>query len=247
LETKNLIEVLKKALKSHGVTYADIAAQLNLSEASVKRMFAQKHFTLIRLESICEMAQMDFTDLIRLMDEERQKISNLTLEQEEELVSDLKFLLVAICVQSNWTFNEMIDYFKITGPECIGYLVRLDRLGLIQLLPNNRIRQMVAKNFRWLPRGPIEKFFEQTAQNEFLDSHFTHPGELRLFMNGSLTWESIESIRKNVEALAHEFSSFQDDDARMPATTRFNTGLLLAMRPWELPIFSKLKKRDVEE
>ncbi|OGT82872.1 MAG: hypothetical protein A3G42_02195 [Gammaproteobacteria bacterium RIFCSPLOWO2_12_FULL_47_76] len=210
-------------------------------------MFAQKHFTLIRLESICEMAQMDFTDLIRLMDEERQKISNLTLEQEEELVSDLKFLLVAICVQSNWTFNEMIDYFKITGPECIGYLVRLDRLGLIQLLPNNRIRQMVAKNFRWLPRGPIEKFFEQTAQNEFLDSHFTHPGELRLFMNGSLTWESIESIRKNVEALAHEFSSFQDDDARMPATTRFNTGLLLAMRPWELPIFSKLKKRDVEE
>jgi len=247
LETKNLIEVLKKALKSHGVTYADIAAQLNLSEASVKRMFAQKHFTLIRLESICEMAQMDFTDLIRLMDEERQKISNLTLEQEEELVSDLKFLLVAICVQSNWTFNEMFDYFKITGPECIGYLVRLDRLGLIQLLPNNRIRQMVAKNFRWLPRGPIEKFFEQTAQNEFLDSHFTHPGELRLFMNGSLTWESIESIRKNVEALAHEFSSFQDDDARMPATTRFNTGLLLAMRPWELPIFSKLKKRDVEE
>jgi len=247
METKNLIEVLKKALKSHGVTYANIAAQLNLSEASVKRMFAQKHFTLIRLESICEMAQMDFTDLIRLMDEERQKISNLTLEQEEELVSDLKFLLVAICVQSNWTFNEMIDYFKITGPECIGYLVRLDRLGLIQLLPNNRIRQMVAKNFRWLPRGPIEKFFEQTAQNEFLDSHFTHPGELRLFMNGSLTWESIESIRKNVEALAHEFSSLQDDDARMPATTRFNTGLLLAMRPWELPIFSKLKKRDVEE
>lgn len=247
METKNLIEVLKKALKSHGVTYANIAAQLNLSEASVKRMFAQKHFTLIRLESICEMAQMDFTDLIRLMDEERQKISNLTLEQEEELVSDLKFLLVAICVQSNWTFNEMIDYFKITGPECIGYLVRLDRLGLIQLLPNNRIRQMVAKNFRWLPRGPIEKFFEQTAQSEFLDSHFTHPGELRLFMNGSLTWESIESIRKNVEALAHEFSSLQDDDARMPATTRFNTGLLLAMRPWELPIFSKLKKRDVEE
>jgi hypothetical protein len=106
---------------------------------------------------------------------------------------------------------------------------------------------MVAKNFRWLPRGPIEKFFEQTAQSEFLDSHFTHPGELRLFMNGSLTWESIESIRKNVEALVHEFSSFQDDDARMPATTRFNTGLLLAMRPWELPIFSKLKKRDVEE
>lgn len=247
METKNLIDVLKKSLKAHGVTYADIATQLNLSEASVKRMFARRHFTLARLESICAMAELDFTGLIHLMDEERQKISNLTMEQEEELVSDLKFLLVAICVQSNWTFNEMIDYFKITGPECIGYLVRLDRLGLIQLLPNNRIRQMVAKNFRWLPRGPIEKFFEQTAQSEFLDSHFTHPGEIRLFMNGSLTRESIENIRKNVEMLAHEFSSLQDDDARMPATTRFNTGLLLAIRMWELPIFSKLKKRDVEE
>ncbi|NIQ16487.1 MAG: XRE family transcriptional regulator, partial [Candidatus Dadabacteria bacterium] len=80
---------------------------------------------------------LNFTDLVRLLDEEQNKLSNLTEEQEQELVSDLKFLLIAICVQSNWTFEEIISYYKISELECIKYLARLDKLGLIQLLPNN--------------------------------------------------------------------------------------------------------------
>jgi len=246
METKSIISMLKRALKFHRVTYADIANELNLSEASVKRMFAKQHFTLERLESICAIVHLDFTDLVRLADEEQQKISNLTQEQEEELVSDLKFLLIAICVQSNWTYEEIIDYYKISDVECIGYLTRLDRLGLIQLLPNNRIRQMVSQDFRWLSRGPIEGFFEKTAQKKFLESHFTHPGEIRLFMNGMLSRGSIDMLGSKIEMLAREFTSFQNDDARLPANLRINAGLMIAIRPWELPIFSKLKKRTVD-
>ncbi len=246
METTSVVNMLKRALKFHRVTYADIAYELNLSEASVKRMFAKQHFTLERLESICSMVNLNFTDLVRLVDEDQQKISNLTSEQEEELVSDLKFLLVAICVQSNWAFEEIISYYKISEPECIKYLTRLDRLGLIQLLPNNRIRHMVSKDFRWLSRGPIEKFFKETAQSKFLDSHFTHPGEIKLFMNGMLSRGSVDALRSKIEMLAREFTSFQSDDARLPVNSRINTGLLIAIRPWELPIFSKLKLRHVD-
>jgi len=243
METKSVIDMLKRALKFHRVTYADIAYELNLSEASVKRMFAKQHFTIERLESICSMVNLNFTDLVRLVDEDQHRISSLTPEQEEELVSDLKFLLIAICTQSNWTFEEIVSYYKISVPECIKYLARLDELGLIQLLPNNRIRQMVSKDFRWLSRGPIEKFFEKIAQSKFLESHFTHTGEIRLFKNGMLSRVSIEILRSKVEMLAREFTSFQYDDARLSADERINTGLMIAIRPWELPAFSKLKRR----
>ena len=246
METKLVIDMLKRALKFHMVTYADIADELDLSEASVKRMFAKQHFTIERLESICSMVNLNFTDLVRLVDEDQHRISNLTPEQEEELVSDLKFLLIAICTQSNWTFEEIISYYKISEPECVKYLARLDKLGLIQLLPNNRIRQMVSKDFRWLSRGPIEKFFEKVAQSKFLESHFTHPGEIRLFKNGMLSRVSVEMLRSKVEMLAREFTSFQYDDARLSADARVNTGLMIAIRPWELPIFSKLKRRHAD-
>ena len=246
METKLVIDMLKRALKFHMVTYADIAYELDLSEASVKRMFAKQHFTIERLESICSMVNLNFTDLVRLVDEDQHRINNLTPEQEEELVSDLKFLLIAICTQSNWTFEEIISYYKFSEPECVKYLARLDKLGLIQLLPNNRIRQMVSKDFRWLPRGPIEKFFEKVAQNKFLESHFTHSGEIRLFKNGMLSRVSVDILRSKVEMLAREFTSFQYDDARLSADERINTGLMIAIRPWELPIFSKLKRRHAE-
>ena len=48
-----LVEALKRTLKAKGLTYADVAGAIALSEASVKRMFARGDFTLQRLEEIC--------------------------------------------------------------------------------------------------------------------------------------------------------------------------------------------------
>ena len=107
-QSKEIIVMLKKSLKQAGVTYADVANQLQLSEISIKRNFAQKNFSLNRLEAICSMIGIDFTDLVRMADDEREKISTLMLDQEEELVADLKFLLVAICVQNTWQMDEII-------------------------------------------------------------------------------------------------------------------------------------------
>lgn len=245
-KTRAVIDILKKALKASGLTYADVAGHLGLSQASVKRMFARGQFTLERLESVCEMMQLDFTDLVRMIDEERAKISSLSAEQEEELISDLKFLLVALCVQNAWTYQEIVGYYNISELECIRYLARLDRLGLIELLPNNRIRRMVAHDFRWLPRGQIEKFFEQRVQRDFLKSHFTRPGELRLFLSGMLSKNSLEIMRERLDMIAREFSTMQRDDSRLPANARFNAGLMLSVRPWELRDFAQFRRRAMD-
>ena len=241
-QRKEMIDMLKKSLKQAGITYADVANQLQLSEISIKRNFARKNFTLDRLEAICSMIGIDFTDLVRMADDEREKISTMTLEQEEELVADLKFLLVAICVQNGWQMDEIISYYDIPATECLRYLIRLDRHGLIHLLPNDRIRRMLAHDFRWLGQGPIETFFEKTVQSEFMGSHFTRAGELRIYMMGMLSRNSLNTLRGKLEMLAREFASLQQDDARLPARSRFNTGLMLAIRPWELSVFADVKR-----
>ena len=243
-QSDEVITILKKALKSQGFTYSDVANHLDLSEASVKRMFASKHFTLDRLEAIAEMMQLDFADLVRMVDDERTRISSLTTAQEEELVSDLKFLLVATCAQNAWTFEEIIEYYNFTEPECIGYLTRLDRLGVIQLLPGNRYRRMVSQDFRWLPRGPIERFFEERVQRDFLNSHFTRPGELRLFVTGMLSPTAVEEMINRVEMVVRDFALLHRDELRLKASERLNTGLMMAIRPWELRVFTKFRRRS---
>lgn len=246
-QRKELIDMLKKSLKSAGIKYSDIARHLRLSEISIKRNFSRNNFTLDRLEAICGMIDIGLIDLIRMTDDERVKISSLTLAQEEELVSDLKFLLVAICVQNAWQMDEIIDYYDISKAECIRYLIKLDRHGLIHLLPNNRIRRMLAQNFRWIPQGPIETFFENTVQSEFMSSKFTRSGELRIYLIGMLSRDSLNTLRNKMQLLAREYSALQQDDARLPARLRFNTGFMLAIRPWEFSVFAKLARKETEE
>jgi len=239
---KELVTMLKKSLRQKGVTYAEVAAKIGLSEISIKRNFSQSNFTLDRMEAICSVIGIDFTDLVRLADDERKKISSLTVLQEQELVADLKFLLVASCVQNAWQMNEIVARYNISEPECIKYLIRLERLGLIHLLPNNRIRRMLAHDFRWIKHGPIEKFFEKHVQNEFMSSHFDHDGELRIYLMGMLSRNSIEILHNKLQLLAREYSALQQDDSRLPIKSRQNTGLMLAIRPWELSVFSRIRR-----
>ena len=118
-QISGLIETLKQTLKSHHLTYAEIARRLDMSEANIKRMFAQKRITLERLEEICALMGLELTDLFRIYDESRLRISHLTIEQEEELVQDLKLLLVAVSVRNQLTFDDILRNYQLTESECI--------------------------------------------------------------------------------------------------------------------------------
>ena len=61
-----LISTLKRVLKTRGVTYADLAGRIALSEASVKRLFSQGTFTLERLEEVCAALEIDVFELAKL-------------------------------------------------------------------------------------------------------------------------------------------------------------------------------------
>src|SRR3981081_3320052 len=82
-------------LKARGMTYADVARALKISEATVKRIFALKNCSLERLDAICQLVQVELAELARGTPRENRLINRLTREQEEELMSDPALLLMA--------------------------------------------------------------------------------------------------------------------------------------------------------
>ena len=154
-----LVDVLKRELRTRGITYAQVARKLDLSEASVKRMFSRKDFSLKRLDQVCQLAGSEFSDLARALYLEESQISQLTPVQEKEIVSNRKLFLVAVCALNHVGFDQITSIYDVSKAECIQLLARLDRLGFIQLQPNNRIKLLVSRNFAWLPDGPIQRFF----------------------------------------------------------------------------------------
>jgi len=242
-QTPALIDTLKQALKTHRLTYADISVRLSMSEANVKRMFAARHFTLDRLEAICGFMQMELSDLFELYEVSRQRITQLTQAQEQELVQDIKLLLVAVSVRNRLSFDDIINNYQLTHTECIRYLAKLDKIKIIDLLPNNRIKLRIDDDFRWLPNGPIERFFEKQIKNQFLKSTFKKELEHRLFLFGLLSESSIQVLLKKIQILSKEFSDLHRQDAMLPLDKRHTMGFMLAIRPWELEVFRPLRQQ----
>ena len=155
LAHSRFVDALKKSVRQRGLTYAALARELRLSEASVKRMFSKRDFTLNRLDEVCRYARIEFSELARALARAETLISALTYEQESEIVSDKKLFLVAVCALNHVTFEQIVDRYDLTPAECVKLLTRLDRLKFIELQPGNRIRLLVSRTFAWLPDGPI--------------------------------------------------------------------------------------------
>ena len=241
-QTASLINTLKKALKAQGKTYLDVADALNLSEPSIKRMFADEHVTLKRLDKICEMLNMEMSELILMMQENSNLISQLSHEQEQDLVSDMCLFLVAVSCLNRWGFQDILDNYEFSETSLRQYLKRLEKLKFLQLLAGNRIKVLVSRNFAWLPDGPIQRFFNQKIQNEFFASNFEQKGEKLSVITGMLSASSNAIIQKRIERLISEFGDLEAEDAKLPIEKRFGTTMVVAMRPWELASFENMRR-----
>ncbi|MCG8486780.1 MAG: helix-turn-helix transcriptional regulator [Chromatiales bacterium] len=247
-QTLQLIDTLKRTLKAHGLTYADVAQHLDLSEANVKRLFAKRRFTLERLDQVCQLMELEISDLVQEMNERTgaMAISELSLDQEAEIAGNLELLLVTVCVLNRWTLDEIVARFHISEHRCIQHLAKLDRLRLIELLPKNRVKLLIARNFKWQENGPIQRFFQEKIEAEFFASRFDHVNERLIVMNGMLAESSNQVFQRKMEHLAREFDELNDDDAKLPLDDRDGTTLVIAMRPWSYGLFDDLRKADAK-
>jgi DNA-binding Xre family transcriptional regulator len=160
--TADLVLALKKELKAAQMTYADLAQAIGMAESSVKRMLAGGDMSLSRVDEICRALKLDFAELSRRVADTQPLLREMSQEQERAVVADKKLLLVAICVLSQWTLEQMTAQYRLSEAECVKYLAQLDRIGIIELRPLNRYRLKLAKTFRWRPHGPVMNYSAST-------------------------------------------------------------------------------------
>ena len=241
-QLSEVCSTLKNTLKQQNITYKMLAERLAMSEANVKRMFSLKQFSLARLEEICQAAGLSLSDLFFLVESQKKKLIHLTPEQEQELIDAPKLFLVAACCRDGWRFDEIIHHYQIDQFECIQLMAKLDRLKIIQLLPDNRYKMLISQNFQWLPNGPLEKFMERNGINKFMASSFVGENNFRFYIRGTYSQTSIDIIERKLTQLKKEVAVLNQEDALLPLDKRQHIGLLLAMRPWELPQFKALRR-----
>jgi DNA-binding Xre family transcriptional regulator len=236
-----VFEGLKMHFKARGMTYADVARALEISEATVKRIFAVKNCSLERLDSLCELVQVDLAELARGTPKESRLVNRLTQAQEEELMSDPALLLVAVCALHQMRAEEIVETYKLTDAQCLELLLRLERIGILELHERNRIRLRISRTFSWIPDGPIMRYV-RSQMADFFDHGFGAAGELMRMISVRVAAEAQVALLRQIEQIAREYSEQHNSDARLPLEQRQPVSVLLAVRSWEPALFKALRR-----
>lgn len=240
--TLDLVTAIKKELKAAQMTYADLAMALGMAESSVKRMLAKGDMSLSRVDEICRALKLDFAELSRRVADAQPLLKEMTAEQERAVVADKKLLLVAICVLSQWTLEQITATYRLTEADCVKYLAQLDRIGIIELRPLNRYRLKLAKTFRWRPHGPVMNYFREHALLDYFAGGFDGSGEGVMLVHGSISRALAPVFLERLQRVAQDFAQQHQTDQKLAAQEREGYTLVLAMRSWEFEAFSQLRR-----
>lgn len=240
--TTDLVTALKHELKAARMTYADLAQTMGMAESSVKRMLAKGDMSLSKVDAICRALRLDFADIARRVADTQPLLREMTQEQERAVVADKKLLLVAICVLSQWTAEQITAQYRLSQADCVKCLAQLDRIGIIELRPLNRYRLKLAKTFRWRPHGPVMNFFRDHALLDYFRGGFDGAGEGLMLVHGSVSRTLAPLFMERLQRVAQDFAQQHQTDQKLAEKDREGYTLVLAMRSWEFEAFGQLRR-----
>jgi AcrR family transcriptional regulator len=236
-----IVAELKQALRATGHTYADVAKALDLSVASVKRLFSTEDLSLRRVDQICDLIGLTLREILDRAADRPNPTNQLTAAQESELIADPKLLFMTWLVLIRTPFEEMVQGYKFTEREALQYLIRLDRLKVIELQPGNRVRLLVSRHFSWRTGGPVQKYIHQKLLREFFASAFAGPLEEFFFHGGRVSDEALAQIKRALRAASRECAEIIERD-RTTTQRRNGAAFVLALRPWNYSGFAQFDR-----
>lgn len=243
-QVDSFVETLKTMLKGRGITYRDLAPVLELSESSVKRLFSTKALDLARLELICQHFELSLAEILRRADfSNEQSESTLEYQQELALAQDLRLLNFYVLLHDGRRVASIIKDFQIERAECERHLLKLDKLGLIELHARSRIKMKGPRQLVFKRQGPLGKVLFEQAKENYLKDDFEHPMSfIRFVTQLRLTPTQLAKYKAKLQRLEREI----EEEARFvpkDQSDALEIGVLLSFRPWRYEQFTHLKLR----
>jgi hypothetical protein len=149
-----IVAGLKRALRERGLNYASVARALNVSLATVKRLFARGELSLQRVEVICELVGLSLREILERAQEHTAPTNQLTLTQEREIVADPRLFLVTWLVLNRVPFEEIVRSYRMTEREVLRYFIFLGA-GAAAAEPRAPAGEPAIQLAGWRPRAAL--------------------------------------------------------------------------------------------
>ena len=210
-QSSQLVAVLRRHLRQQGWTARRLAAQLGIGEATAKRWMAGRGLSLPRLEQLAGLCGLTLAELAQELDQPGPGLAHeLTLGQERALAASPLLSFVFVAILGGHSPGEIALDFSIPADMFEAALARLERLALIDRLPEGRARARVDRKLVWR-KAPMRALFEARMKAQYFEIDYSAPettyaSELvKLSPRGAgALAELIETYRRAVQDLCEQ-------------------------------------------
>lgn len=205
-EYRLAISRLKLALKERTLTYRELAAAIGLSESGIKKIFAAKDGSFQRLVEICRYIGISITELLE--DTRTLNVGFTEQQQKEFLKQPILFHYYWLLVYERRHQNELQKDLQLSKAESFRIARKLDHLGLIKLLPGDRIRLPSIKAVRWGGDGEfLRKLYHNWSLALINDVTKTQKksGEVFLLRYFQMTAKTFAEFTEALQTIEDEF------------------------------------------
>lgn len=233
----DITRALRAALKSRGLTYKDLAAKLDVSEQTIKRLFRERDCSLSRLVQVCDAIGISFYDLTSGASEQPEPTTTLSAEQEEFLAANPSHFAVLMHLVYKVDVAAIRERFQLSERRLFCYLRDLDRLGLIELGAHNHARLLIQGHILWTMGGPMQPHLRKLCSDFVAWVMDSQPCPERYF-TGSVRYMSKVTIERFIRDMDELIKSYRTcalrDEALLPREQLTQMKWAVAIAPFDV-------------
>lgn len=231
-----MMDLLHDLLRRRGLRHEDIAARLDVTVRTVTRWFTADGLDTRILDQLCGLVDISFFELCRLAAKRAEpRITQLTVEQEQVLADEPLESYLFTRILGGWTAQEMRREVEMPEAMLVEGLLRLQKIGLIDLLPGNEIRLRTENDIEWRPNGPMARWTNKWLNWALSDVDVSEPGAIWQVDGLKLSAASLAQLRREFRKLLLKARELSEADRRAHGEDRDWHVLVMATRPLAMP------------
>lgn len=220
-QAASLLKTMKALLHEHRLSQANVAERLGVTTRTVRRWFTSDTVDTGVLEQMCALIGIELFDLFQLAAKDSEtKADHLTREQELVLVSNPILWYLFHQILLGWDAAELQQDTGLPTPILVKSLISLEKAGLIDLLPNNKIRLRTVRYLKINPGGPYAHHVNAFIQSFWDRIKIGDPHSVLEVEALKLSAASKTQLSRRFEQLIAEARELSDADRRSNDKTR---------------------------
>jgi transcriptional regulator with XRE-family HTH domain len=165
---KKIMLLIKAHAKTQGLTQAALARKLKTSIPTLKRWLAGSTISFEHMEKLCKTLNLSLGELIIQAEDATPRKQSYSAEQEEFFVTAPDALAFFDQLIQGKKVSAIKKKFHLTDQQIERYLSQLDKQGLIDWLPKNKVALKFSGEPVWQKNGPLASHFGKSILADFL-------------------------------------------------------------------------------